>query len=357
MMVKKRIKVLFFLPGGVGGAERMTITVAKLLPTDEFDIKFVVIGRLRKIFDFIPKGFSVDCIPIHNIYCAATLRIWLKIFSEKPDLVYCSQAAYNPRVIVASKMAGVPVVIRSSGMVGTYNKSSFRQVRFTYKYADKIIAQQEDMRNEIIALLGVKSENVISLHNPLDVDNIISKAGAESPYPLANHINFCNVSRINRDKAQDVLIPAFAKVRNTINNAHLYFIGVYSENDNYYRMICQQVKDCKIEDNVHFIGYDSNPYRWVKHCDSFVFPSRREGLPNALIEASYLEKPCVAAKCLNIVSEIIKDGVNGYTVPVGDVDALADGMIKSLELSYCKMIYRAATSEDFVNLFRQVTKK
>ena len=38
-------KALFFLPGGVGGAERMTITIVSMLPKEEYEVKFVVVGR------------------------------------------------------------------------------------------------------------------------------------------------------------------------------------------------------------------------------------------------------------------------------------------------------------------------
>ena len=73
--MKKR-KVLFFLPSNTGGAERMTITLAKMLPRDEFEVKFVIVHRsLGTIVNFIPPEYEVIHIPVHNIWCAATLRI------------------------------------------------------------------------------------------------------------------------------------------------------------------------------------------------------------------------------------------------------------------------------------------
>lgn len=350
-MPEKKKKILFFLPGGAGGAERMTITVAKLLPRKTFDVKFVVLGRQKDIYNFIPKDFTVDCIPVHNKYCLSTIRIMLKIISEKPELVFCSQASYNPRVIIAAKMLRMPVIVRSSGMPSTYRKSAFFSVKATYKHADVVIAQQDDMRQEMISLLGVKPSKAITLHNPLDITTIEDKASFATPYPTGNQINYCHVGRVQRDKGHDIAIPAFAKVKEQFPSAHLYFVGKYDEADEYYNILKSKIKELYLEDAIHFVGFDANPYRWMKHCDCFVFPSRREGLPNALIEASYLERPCVAAQCLNIIKEIIKDGENGYVVSVEDPVALTNAMIKAIELKNCKMRYRPANSDDFIQVF------
>lgn len=42
-------KVLIFTPGGVGGAERMSVLIGKLLPKKHFAVKFYIIGRLNTI--------------------------------------------------------------------------------------------------------------------------------------------------------------------------------------------------------------------------------------------------------------------------------------------------------------------
>ena len=63
-------KILFFLPSSVGGAERMTITIAKMLPRNLFNVKFVIVHKsMGDIINFIPKEYGIIHIPIHNIYC------------------------------------------------------------------------------------------------------------------------------------------------------------------------------------------------------------------------------------------------------------------------------------------------
>lgn len=353
-IIPQKKKILFFLPGGAGGAERMTVTVAKMLPSDRYSVKLIVIGRLRQIIDFIPSEIPCDFVSVRNIYCFATYRIFRKIIEEKPDYVYCSQAVYNPRVIIASLMAKIPVVIRSSGMVSTYDKVSFWSCKLTYPRAHKIIAQQEDMKQEMASLLNIPLNKIVTLHNPLDVDVILKKSKETSPFIVSSGPNFVNVARINKAKGQDLAIAAFAEVHKENPSSQLFFVGIYNENDEYYNGLKKQVVSLGLEDSIHFVGFDNNPYRWVKHADCFVFPSRWEGLPNALIEASFLGIPCAVSRCLDIVDSIINDGINGYKCEVDDSRGLAEAMKRSLSLHNVPMTYHPSKIEDFIRFFDQL---
>ena len=332
----------------------MSVLIGKLLPKDRFEVKYVILGRLRNICNIMPNDIESDCIPVRNIYEFSTLRIWWKILKEKPDMVFTSQAAYNPRVIVASRFAGRKVVVRSSGMVNRYSKHKFKEVRLTYRLADKLIAQQENMREQIINLLAIHPDKIVTIHNPFDSFEIDRLGSVESPYSNDDSINFVNVASINPNKSQDVTIKALAIVRRTFSNAHLYFIGSYDENNAYYKGLIKQIKEQELNDCVHFIGFDKNPYKWVKNANCFVLSSKIEGFPNALIEASHLGVPCVTTQCLNLMDDIIKDGQNGYVVDVDDVEGLAQAMIKACNLKDCKMIYQPGSAEDFSNLFESI---
>ncbi len=347
-------KVLFFLPGGVGGAERMSVLIGKMLPIERYYVKYIIIGKKHKIYDFLPKHYDVDHLPIHNIYAFSTLRIWWKIVREKPDFVFASQVAYNPRIIIAAKLAGRKVVIRSSGMLGNYPFMKLKRVQLTYPKADRLIAQQEDMRTEMIRLLNVSPNKVVAIHNPIDYSDIDELSNEPSPYSTNNSINFVQIASINHRKAQDIAIQAFAIANKEIPNSELYFIGNYIERSDYFHALQQLADELKIKEHIHFVGYDKNPFRWVKFSNCFVFPSRAEGLPNALIEASYLGVPCVATRCLSIVDEIIKDNQNGYVVNVDDVKAFALAMLKAVKLKNCKMIYKPGTAEEFVQVFENI---
>ena len=67
--------------------------------------------------------------------------------------------------------------------------------------------------------------------------------------------------------------------------------------------------------------------------DIFLMTSDFEGMPNALLEALALGAPSISTDCpCGGPAEIIEDGKNGFLVPVGDVDALAEKMKYVLSL-------------------------
>lgn len=69
-----------------------------------------------------------------------------------------------------------------------------------------------------------------------------------------------------------------------------------------------------------------------KNANCFVLPSRVEGLPNSLVDAMFLCRPVVATRCIPMIERMVEEGVNGYTVPVGDIELMADAMIKAINL-------------------------
>ena len=103
---------------------------------------------------------------------------------------------------------------------------------------------------------------------------------------------------------------------------------------------------------MHLVGFDTNPYKWVKGADCYVLSSRTEGLPNSLIEAMHIGVPVVATRCIPIIERIVADGYNGYLTDVDDIASMEEAMLKAVKLRDFENTYKPATKEDFVGLFR-----
>lgn len=71
------------------------------------------------------------------------------------------------------------------------------------------------------------------------------------------------------------------------------------------------------------MGFQINPYSYLRHADIFVLTSDYEGFANVLIEALALETPIVATNCDVGPSEILANGVYGILTPLGDYLSLA----------------------------------
>lgn len=358
MQQQDKKKVLFFLPPTVGGAERMTVIIAKMLPQDEFEVKFVVVGMsLGDIVKFIPENYPIRLLQISRIWYGGTIKILNVVREEKPDIVFSSLLYINARLIIAAKLCGTKVIVRNNiDLSRTTHKANIPLVRLTYKWADKVIAQQEEMHDEIISYTSLPAEKVVTMHNPIDVDYIKECLKADNPFPkeAQSQYKYLWVARFSHQKGQDLIVGAFEMVHRDKPNAHLYLLGKYDEGDDFFKSISDFVDCHELREHVHFVGFDSNPYRWMKHADCYVMPSRFEGLPNTLIDAMYLGRPVVATRCIPVIDRIVKDGYNGIVVESENIKALAEGMKNAPLLKDFEMTYHPATCEDFISLFRDI---
>ena len=86
-----------------------------------------------------------------------------------------------------------------------------------------------------------------------------------------------------------------------------------------------------IEERVVFLGWQSRPQliENYKHSNVFLFPSRHEGMPNAVLEAMASELPVIAT-CISGNEELVTDGITGCLVPAEDIEALQGALQKIL---------------------------
>lgn len=350
-----RRKVLFFLNNGDGGAEHISVNISKMLPREQYEVKYVIIGsHTNDITKFFHTTDKIIHLRIRNMWDFLICKMTQLLKKECPDIVFCSMMHYNSRLIIASRIAGhAKVIIRSNNSIARLRWDKILLMSLTYHHADYIISQQEEMTQEIVSFFPMVDPNkVVTLHNPVDIESIELKTCTNKPFTNEGQTNYVCVARIHNNKGQDILCKAFAELCKTKENAHLWLVGKYNESDPYFQHCLSIIQASNCTEKVTFVGFDENPYRWMKHCDCFVLPSRLEGLPNALVEAQYLGRPCVAATCIPVIDRIIKEGVNGYKVPSEDYLAMAEAMIKAPALGEIKMTYKSATKEDFIQLFK-----
>lgn len=127
------------------------------------------------------------------------------------------------------------------------------------------------------------------------------------------------VGRITAIKGLRVLLAAFARARATRPGLHLTLVGDGDDRAHLERLAAP------LGDAVHFAGYLSQGAvaEALAASDAMVLPSFAEGLPVVLMEALASARPVIASQVAG-VSELVEDGVNGYLVPPGDEETLAD---------------------------------
>ncbi len=115
-------------------------------------------------------------------------------------------------------------------------------------------------------------------------------------------------------KGFDTLIEAMSKVP----NAHLWLVGDGPELEN----LQAQAKTLGLEDRVKFIGWVTDPARYVSAADVFCCPSRHEPLGNVVLEG-WAQKVPVVATASEGPSWLIKHEHTGLICPVGDAEQLS----------------------------------
>lgn len=327
-----KVKVLFFIPPAVGGAERITITYAKLLDSNKYNIKFIIVGKDKgDIVNFIPLNYEVGFIHTANIWDFVTLKLFRVLKAECPDVVFCSLIYLNSRIALAVRIAGkIKVILRNNIGLNRVGRLNRFLMKHTYQTVDKIILQTKEMHDEFVSWLGCDKSKCIVIPNPIDKEQIDANiAMSETPYDH-NYVNYVFVGRIAYVKGVDVLLKSFAEIVNTIPNARLYIVGKIEEQE-YYTDLLQIIRERKLDDSVIFVGFTSNPHRYIKWANCFVLPSRFEGMPNVVLDAIYLRTPIVVCRSVPVIDEMVAPD-HGIVVPVDDVEAMSLAMVGVLNI-------------------------
>lgn len=126
--------------------------------------------------------------------------------------------------------------------------------------------------------------------------------------------------RLARVKGVPVVLAALARLRARYPDIELSLAG-----DGPDRATLEaEARRLGVADRVRFLGYQSSDQvrSLLQDTDVFVLPSFAEGVPVVLMEAMASGVPVVATRVAG-VAELVEDGVSGFVVPPGDVDALA----------------------------------
>lgn len=186
-----------------------------------------------------------------------------------------------------------------------------------------------------------------AIPNPLSLP--LSASGPAVPtkrFLKVGRRHFCTSARFEPLKRIDQLIEAFASLAHRLPDWDLVILG-----DGPLRVALEsQVSTLGLGARVHFPGWVGNPAQWYEETDLFVLSSHSEGFGMVLSEAMAHGLSCISFDCDAGPSDIIRDGVDGDLVPVGDVAALAERMA-ALAADSALRAERSRRAREVVNRF------
>jgi glycosyltransferase involved in cell wall biosynthesis len=319
-----------------GGAERVMVTLANRFACEGVHTLFVTAR------DGVYRAELSSAVEYRCLHTGSTLRTLLPLTRllrrVRPDAVLSTLVEANFLAIAAARLAriGARVVVREANTPShdllrnprLIKRLTGRLIPYIYPKADAIVASSHGMQHDLIANFRIPPHKISHIPNPLPLEQIRQQAQAPVPHPWFSTGQppvILGVGRLERAKDFATLIRAFAKVR-AEQEARLMILGEGSMRTQLESLASELCLSACIE----LPGFDPNPFRYMARAKVFAMSSIYEGFPNVLVQALACGCPVVSTDCPSGPSEILNGGAYGYLVPVGDVDALAASILKTL---------------------------
>ncbi len=152
---------------------------------------------------------------------------------------------------------------------------------------DDIISSAPSVKNRTYCLYNCIDENDLT-------NSFLSRDEARSQLNIDEDAYvFANVGRLHPDKGQDLLIKAFAKIKEKMPSARLLLIGDGRCEDSYRQL----VSDLGVSNSVIIFGYLSSASKYFRAFDVYVSASNKEPFGMVLTEAQCACLPIIAADC------------------------------------------------------------
>lgn len=170
-------------------------------------------------------------------------------------------------------------------------------IRFLYPKADTIICNSRGNGEDLIQNYKVLANKITIINNPIDIEKI-NKVQKNEEVLKPNTFNLITIGRMDTGKNHELLIKAIEG----FENVHLYILGDGTLRDYLKDLVIKK----KLDNSVTFLGFDNNPFKYLKSADLFVFGSNHEGFPNVLLEAMCCGLPILSTNCKSGPDEIMK---------------------------------------------------
>ncbi|MBK5721506.1 glycosyltransferase [Dysgonomonas sp. Marseille-P4677] len=245
---------------------------------------------------------------------------------DKFDVEIAFIEGYATRIVSGGrstkKIAWVHIDLKLYPWTDIAFRSMNEQIK-CYSFFDEIVSVSKSVQSSVEELFSHKS---IVIYNPIDINKIKKEASLFTVDKEKKGLVFISVGRLVPQKGYDRLIPIIGKLVTEGFSLNLWIVGEGPER----KRLEDLIQEWKLEGIVKLLGYQSNPYPYIKAADWFVFSSRYEGYGLVVAEALILETPVVSVMCAEMTQLLGEYNQWGVIVDNEDV-ALLNGMRNILE--------------------------
>jgi glycosyltransferase involved in cell wall biosynthesis len=260
-------------------------------------------------------------------------RLVAMLRRARPDVVMTMLDFADTLGRPAARLAGCGRLVTSI-QVRNLVKSAWQRWldRKTVPWADKVIFNSGQVVKHAREKEGVRENQVVIIPN--GVEDLRTRSGAlriDSRRQLGlgrKTVLLGTVARLYPQKNLSLFLRALAKL-STLQEWKALVVGDGPER----RQLLALTEELRLTDRVIWLGARTDVEAWLAAMDVFVHTSDFEGMPNAVMEAMAMGLPVVAS-AVDGTRELIEDGVSGYLLPPGDVDAFAERIRDLMEDSH-----------------------
>lgn len=249
------------------------------------------------------------------------------------SLLCCHGYKANLIGLLAARRVGIPVVSVSRGWTGeSYRVRLYESLdRRVLRAVDTVVCVSKAQATKV-RQAGVPSHKTTVISNAVRMDRFaepqaIYRGRLQRLFPEPRRLIVGAAGRLSPEKGFSVLVDAAKEVICSDSSVGFVLFGDGALRDS----LVAQIEGHGLENHLVLAGFCAHLDQYIPHFDVLVLPSFTEGLPNVALEASASGVPIVAT-AVGGTPEIVEDGVNGYLVPPGAVEPLANrvkGMLQN----------------------------
>ncbi|MDE6978600.1 MAG: glycosyltransferase family 4 protein [Helicobacter sp.] len=306
--------------------------VIALCPEGEYFARFAAHGIVAQSYAISRKSLN----PFREIATIYRIARCLRVLH--PDIVQTFTIKPNVYGAIAAKIVGVPCAICTvTGLGSFYIQQGFKTFvlrmlieslnKLAFLFAKAVVFQnKDDLQLYYNKGLVSKSKAVLikgSGINPKIFARDLIRADDVQRYKdalgiMQGEIVVLMVARAIAHKGVVEYYQAAKKLQASLPHVRFLFVGDV-DNGNIAPLSAEFLRS---NSAVHWLGKREDIFELLACADIFVLPSYREGIPRTLLEAGSMALPIVTTDAVGC-REVVDDGRNGFLVPVGDSELLA----------------------------------
>ena len=292
---------------------------------------------------FVAERLGVPVVPLAQLHrdvsplrdAVAAVQLARLIRRERPHVIHTHTAkagAVGRLAALAARRSPRPIVVHTfhghvlRGYFGEVKTAGFRLVeRWLARASDALVAVSPQVRDDLAALGVAPREKFAVVRLGIELERrVAAELGAREEArrllgvpPERFLVGW--TGRMTAVKRTDDVLLALAGLRRRGVDAALCMVGDGPDR----KRVEERARALGIARACLYLGYQEDVAPWYAAFDAVVLASVNEGTPVSVIEALAAARPVVATR-VGGVPDVVRDGVDGFLVASGDVEALAE---------------------------------